>query len=162
MSIRWHTPRFRGPISALLGFIGIGALSILLTVVLPGAIAYSGKSFYGADIERRLPVEAARTLRAYQQKRKDLQDELDLLHKLLGARLAAGAAGSEIANLTDASRRIADDMKELQSAPPAISITGFYLSPQMLLWPGIYTSLLCLLSLARPPHVSRFSVRETW
>jgi hypothetical protein len=152
----------RGPITLFIAATTIAVLSIALTVIGPALVSVAGKSFYSKDIENRLPPQARTKLQKYQAQTRSMEAQLDQLDAVIGQRLAAAPTtgmGADLQGLVLAKRQLGDDLKQLKDTPP-VSVLGFYLNPQMLLWPGIYTALLCLVILARPPHVPHFGTRE--
>jgi hypothetical protein len=120
---------------------GIGLISAILTLFLPGAIATFDGVFYDSGVRNKLPSEAATSLGVFERQRSMLQRSVTSIQTNLDA-----------INDKDQQRdfdfyiHLLDErQQELNNLRPPIFVIGFFLSPQMLLWPAVYTSLGCLL-----------------
>lgn len=127
-----------------------------LTLFAPGFIAVKDRVFQDADVQARLPASAARSLQAYTTQQNLLKNNV------------AGLRG-DLDALTDPRQQkdfdfyvqlLTERQKELADLQPPIFAKGFFLSPQMLLWPAIYTSLGCLLFCRPSPTKRRFRVKR--
>ncbi len=125
--------------------ISVTLLALIATLILPGIIASIGKVFYYKDLANKIPVEIEKKLVAYDSATKRLDEQMTNIDALLEnpAKLEA----DQITSLLELRRDIEKRKKE--SIPP-VSIIPFYLNPQMLLWPAIYTSLGWMVTAFRP------------
>lgn len=114
---------------------------ILLTLFLPGIIAHRNGVFYSADVAKRLPADASDRLRSFEGDKARLEANISALRQQL-ASVNNPAQQREFDFFTKA---IAERRRELTALEPPVFTIGFFLSPQMLLWPAIYSSLGILL-----------------
>jgi hypothetical protein len=128
-----------------------------LTLFAPGLIAVRGRVFQDADVREKLPVEARRSLNAYIEEESALKNNIVNLHKKLDS-LAEPRQQSDLDFYTHLST---ERQRELANLEPPVFAKGFFLSPQMLLWPAIYTSLGCLLFCHPRPRKRRSRLAGT-
>ena|ERR1039457_4945345 len=142
--------------------------SVAIALFVPGIIALRDKVFYDNDV--RLKVLALTDpasnpqmgfgdqkgkLLAYEQQRKRLNDGIASLQQQIDSFNNV----SQKEELDFFVHLLNQRNQELASLRPPIFTIGFYLSPQMLLWPAIYSSLGCLLYCFRSPIYT--SARKT-
>ena len=115
--------------------------AFVITVFVPGLIAAKDKVFYDIDVRAKLPDTASRSLSGYEDQKRRLSESVTSLRK-------------DLDSLNDASQQrdfdfyvhlLEERQNELTAVRPSIFVFGYFLSPQMLLWPAIYASLGCLI-----------------
>jgi hypothetical protein len=131
---------------------GIGLVAVVLTLLLPGMTAEVDGVFYDSGVRSKLPRDAAGILNAFEKQRSMLGQSVNSLQ-------------TELDSINDKKQQkdfdfylhlLEERHQELADLRPPIFVIGFFLSPQMLLWPAIYTSLGCLLFASRQ-NMPRFS-----
>jgi hypothetical protein len=119
---------------------------------IPGLISYAGGVFYNKDLEPRLPKSARTKLKTYQDRRENLISRIKKIDiSLLHLESARGNPRSvqELTTLVTQRSQLKQELDSLKK-PPVI-LSGFYLSPTMLLWPVAYTALGLLIFIFPPP-----------
>jgi hypothetical protein len=116
-------------------------VAISMTVFIPGIIASHEKVFLDGDIRSRLPASAAASLQKYEAEKLAQSQSVANIKEHLHA-INDPTQFKELAFYT---QLLEQKQKETTSSKPPLYLIGFYLSPQMLLWPAIYSSLGCLL-----------------
>lgn len=131
-------------------------VSIALTVFIPGTIAMRERVFLDSDIRAKLPGPPSALLDKYDVGRQAKEQELADVKKHLYAINDA----SQTRELDFYTRLLQQKTTETSASRPPLYLIGFYLSPQMLLWPAIYSSLGCLLFCFKHPSAKRSSQRS--
>lgn len=131
----------RSPLKIVVHGIVVTLTAIGLTLFVPGLVAVKDRVFNDADVQARLPASAGHSLQAYIIRRDSLNNSIISLRENLDS-IHDPAQQKDFdfyVHLMEERRQ------ELTNLQPPIFAAGFFLSPQMLLWPAIYTSLGCLL-----------------
>lgn len=133
------------------GFLGLAFVAavgaILFTLILPALIAHSGDVFYDGGIRKRLKGDAKTRFLAFEEiqaRRAKAIDELD--GQILDA-IQNNAPAAAILRLMSARNHV-ESVRRTAKAP--IAVIPFYLNPQMLLWPAVYTCLMWIVIILRP------------
>lgn len=133
------------PSRILIWVLAIPALSMLLTLIIPAIVAQSGSVFYRSDLVKKLSLPVQETLNDYERTRAHIDDQIAKLDKLL--ELPEGLSPSSIDSFILLRNSLTERRSTLTSP---VSPIAFYLNPQMLLWPAIYTCLGWLITIFRP------------
>lgn len=129
-------------------------VAAVLTLFVPGLIAVRDHVFLDTEIQGKLPPSAARSLQVYSAQRSRLSSSVVSLSENLDL-LGDPHQQKDF----DFYVHVLDErQKEPAKLQPPVFTKGFFLSPQMLLWPAIYTSLGCLLFCY--PHSTRTRSRS--
>jgi hypothetical protein len=136
----WVT--LRGVVAAVL----ILLASILLSLILPGVIAARNGVFYADTMAPRLPLKARQLMSRHDSVMRTRRAQISALDSVLAARAHLGSTqgASDLVALRLQLRQ------QVDSARAPVAVIPFYLNPQMVLWPAIYTTLGWLLLLLRP------------
>lgn len=139
------------PLNRIVYGILVALCALLVTVFVPGFIAKRHGVFFDEDVRSKLPKAASQSLGQYENERKRLNGELDGVKKRFNG---LDSVGQE-RDVDLYTHLLAQREKEVGAIKPPIYTIGFFLSPQMLLWPAIYTSLGCLLICFESPRLER-------
>jgi hypothetical protein len=116
-------------------------IACLLTLFFPGVVATRDKVFYDSEVRAKLPAPASAALKGYEDRKLKLSESIAGIQKNLDSVTQVSQQG----DLHFYAELLKEKREEAaQLAPPAYAI-GFFLSPQMLLWPAIYAALGSLL-----------------
>lgn len=133
------------PSKVLIWVLVIPALSMLLTLIVPAMIAQSGSVFYRGDLIKRLSLPTQKTINEYESARARVDGQIAKLDVILETPEALSPAS------IDSYILLRSNLSERRGAlAPPVSPIAFYLNPQMLLWPAIYTCLGWLITVFRP------------
>jgi hypothetical protein len=147
--LRWRI----GPFWTIVLSIGIVFVAILWSLILPGVVAYHDGVFYDDDaFLTHLPSAAKAEIGQFRAEKQKQQDNLAAVDSLLHG--AFGASRSNAQDVSDLLKTRTELAAELETMKPKVSAIPFYLNPQMLLWPAIY-SALGLLVFVVPPYFVR-------
>ncbi len=154
--LRWNVR----PLRTIVLSISIVLGAIIWTLLLPGIIAYvDGVLYDDASFLNHLPVDAQLQIKAFQHENEQFRSNIEKIELALREELTRKPAvnAKEVAELY----RLWSTMKrDLEASKPPISVIPFYLNPQMLLWPAIYSSLAILIFVIPPYFVERQSLLE--
>ena len=153
--LRWRI----GPVRTIAFSIAIVMVATIATLFIPGMIAYRGGVFYDdAKFLKHLPPEAQREITSFRDKETSARSELVSLDTEISRALQTGAIASN-KNLAELLQMRAEVERQADLLHPPISVIPFYLNPQMLLWPAIYSSLALLIFIV-PPYFSEKQPRK--
>jgi hypothetical protein len=144
---RWY------PLAVLGRFALVFVAALGLGLFLPSAVAMRGGTFYEKTLP--MPTGAAAALRAYEQKRQDLQRRIDRIDTQLLAP-APVQGGADRASALFGLRELYQ--RRLDALPAPVVKRALFLNPIMYLWPGLYCTLGTVVFLLAPP-CSRRQVR---
>lgn len=151
------------PAKAIVPMLWIHILAIVLTLLMPGFVAKLGHVFYEEETIERLPAAAKQKHGEFLKKQDRLRSRVDQLERQIDRLLAASVIDARIPSLIETKRKVSD---ELRSLVPVVRPIPFYLNPQMLVWPAVYTCLGWLVFVFRPPRSKSFRAalgdRRTW
>lgn len=138
---------------AIAGLISVGALFV--TVLFPGWVAYKSGVLYLHTMQKKIPVDAQKQLDEAEMNRKGAIQQLQNLEALLRKNISEGVITSELTLLFETKARL---QKDIDGMKAPVVLMPYYLSPQTLLWPAIYSCLGWLIVLlapsGRPPFAS--------
>jgi len=146
------------PAKVLLWIISVPGLAILMTLLVPASIAHSGSVFFRDDLVHKLPTEVQAKLVAHEADRDRISAQIARIDSVLvsPSELEPDSIAGHLALRAFLVDRLAG------MAPP-VSPIAFYLNPQMLLWPAIYSCLGWLLTVFRPvADWSPLRSRRSW
>lgn len=150
-----HWRRDAGPLKVVFAVLTIAVVSTLLTLILPGVVADQGDVFYMKGIIQRLPGAAKSKHDVYNGAQEHRRKTLERLDKLILDKLAESKTDPNVEFLFRLREQV---NKTMTSATAPIAPIPFYLNPQMLLWPAMYTCLLWIAILMAPHEDMRFTV----
>jgi len=145
------------PIIVVIKAVSIAAASIIFTIIIPGIVAAGGNVFYESGMLTKLPspkraeIEHFRTLKADQLQQIALLDQqlsLPARDKLPPDAIMALATLRELLQ------------KQTDNETPPVAVAPFYLNPQMLLWPAIYSCLAWIAFLLPPSNTEGITPRK--
>jgi|GEM_PF-3419570 len=137
----FHWRRDMSPLGFLGRAISIAVVSTLLTLILPGLIAARGGVFYKADMVARLPREPRQRLETFERAQRQRQAAEDQIVSDVLSQKPGAAASDQLWDVLS---------KDAARAEPPVAVIPFYLNPQMLMWPAIYTCLLWIAIIMTP------------
>jgi hypothetical protein len=134
-------------------------ISFLWTLVIPGIIASNGGVFYRDGILQKIPPAAKEQLKVFDEEQNRLKAQIKAVDDSLSkVTINEPAAVSGLLQLRNHSSEL------LRNSMPPISVIPFHLNPQLLLWPSIYISLGCLITIFVPSTSRniRTLLRSSW
>jgi hypothetical protein len=134
------------PIIIFVDILIIAGISIILTLIIPAVIAYRHDVFYPEGLKHKLPQDAAKKLDEYEAKLSGLKKQLQKIDEHI-LNPNEDEQPEHRVQLLELRTKLAS---YVDGYAPPVSLFAFYLSPQMLLWPGIYTALGILIILCPP------------
>jgi hypothetical protein len=128
----------------------IGA-SLIPTLIVPGMIAQAGGVFYRQDIVSKLQQGDRDKLTNYDTQQEQRRRQLEQVDLFLTNTPQNEIPPERLSSLIQLRSYV---KAEYEAAKPPISVIAFHLNPQILLWPGLYATLACLVILLRPIRIS--------
>lgn len=138
----------RSPLALVTRGLYVCLASLLLTLFVPGYLAYRHNVFYAEDVSKKIMGPEGARLADFEAKKKLLSQQIEANVSNLAAYAGIGQQKDFEFNKSLLAERAA----ALDALKQPIFPVGFFLSGTMLLWPALYTSLGCLLICFRTDH----------
>jgi hypothetical protein len=128
-------------------------LVLIPTIALPALLAARGSVLFEASMRQTLKPHVVSQMAAFDSLQKTRSNEIREIDERIRASIAKGADARHALELLQLKEKLRKDAME---ARPPFTITPFYMSPQMMLWPAMYCCLTWIVLVFSPSDTLAF------